>query len=439
MGSNGQPLVYWPVDVIANVVNALVLLRNEVINNVYQIIGISDIMRGSTEKEETLGAQQLKAQFGSVRIRDKQRELVRIARDTIAIMAEIMAEHFSKETLLAMSQMDIPSDADIRAQVKPLEDQARNIPKQAEAQAKQVMQQVRVQAQQATQDPQMMQKAQENPGAAQQMLAQATEAAKAQVEDIAKQAQDAVNQIMEQIAKLQAKPTIEQVMRLLRDDKLRPFILDIETDSTIAADEQAEKQSRTEFVTALGGMIQQFGPVMMAKPELAPMVGGLIKFALAPFRVGRELDGLIDEAVDNMGQASNQPPPPNPDAIKAQADAEATKQKMDLDKQLADAKLAQIDAEKKARDAEAQAKIQTTGALADQKSKNEQQLQFTRLTDMAAAEQRAREKHAREMESKGMDMAAKTHDAVLTHVKGVQDIQGKTIANAQSKINGKGD
>ena len=36
----------------------------------------------------------------------------------------------------------------------------------------------------------------------------------------------------------------------LRDQKVRPFVLDIETDSTIQPDEQAEKQARTEFMQA---------------------------------------------------------------------------------------------------------------------------------------------------------------------------------------------
>lgn len=416
-GGTGNAILYWPVDVVAEVVNGLVLLRNEIINNIYQIIGISDIMRGSTEKDETATAQQIKAEFGSVRVRDKQAELVRIARDTVAIMAEIMAEHFSQETLLAMTQMEIPTDAEIKAQVKPLEQQARDIPKQAEAQAKQLMQQARQQAQQAANNPEMMQQAQANPQQAQQMLQQAMAQVEEQVQQIAQQAQDAVADIMEQIAKLQAKPTIEKVMKFLRDNKMRCFVLDIETDSTVAADEQMEKQQRTEFVTALGGMVNQFGAVIQTMPQLTPLFGGLLKFALAPYRVGRELDGLIDEAIDALTEQGQQPPE-NPDAIKAKAEAEKMTGEMELKAKDDQRKQQMHEADIKAKEAVTAAELQskasvtkiqidTTTALADQKGKIDASLFAKQVADMNAAEARAAAAHQRDMEMKALDIEAK--------------------------------
>ena len=58
-----------------------------------------------------------------------------------------------------------------------------------------------------------------------------------------------------EIEKTLPKPSIEQVLDFLHDHRARAFVLDIETDSTIMADENAEKQRRTEFVTALAGII----------------------------------------------------------------------------------------------------------------------------------------------------------------------------------------
>ena len=55
-----------------------------------------------------------------------------------------------------------------------------------------------------------------------------------------------------ELQKLQEKPTIDQVLYFLKDNRAKAFVLDIETDSTIMADENAEKQRRTEFITALG-------------------------------------------------------------------------------------------------------------------------------------------------------------------------------------------
>jgi hypothetical protein len=91
--------------------------------------------------------------------------------------------------------------------------------------------------------------------------------------------------------------------------------LDIETDSTIMADENAEKQRRTEFVSVLGGLLPQLAQMITAEPKAAEFCGELLKFATAPFRAGRSLDGTIDELVEQMKMKSSAPPP-NPEAEK---------------------------------------------------------------------------------------------------------------------------
>src|SRR3546814_19077385 len=58
----------------------------------------------------TLFRSQLKSQYGSVRVREKSAELQRVAADAVKIAAEIIAENFSKETVLDMSQMDVRSE-----------------------------------------------------------------------------------------------------------------------------------------------------------------------------------------------------------------------------------------------------------------------------------------------------------------------------------------
>lgn len=113
-------LVWLPITDIAQAIQASVELRKQLIDDVYQISGLSDIMRGATDAQETLGAQQLKSKYGSVRLRDRQEELVRIARDMTRIGAEIMAENFAPETLLRMSQIqDLLPAAEALAQMAP--------------------------------------------------------------------------------------------------------------------------------------------------------------------------------------------------------------------------------------------------------------------------------------------------------------------------------
>lgn len=335
-GGQGEQIIWLPVEVIANTVAGLVELRRAVIDDIYQITGLSDIMRGSTDAAETATAQQIKAQYGSVRIRDKQAELVRVARDLVRIAAEIMAENFTQKTLVEMAQMEIPSDKDIKEQVKELTDQGKAITKQAEEQIAGIQQQVQQRVAQAQSDPQMMAQVQQDPQAAQQILQQGMAEAEQASQQVQEQAQQQLSQIEEQIGQLESEVTIEQVMTFLRDNRTRPFVLDIETDSTIQPDENAEKQLRGEFVQALAGMIAQFAPVLAQQPELAPMVGGVIKFALAPYRVGRELEGMIDDAIDSIVAKAGQPQP-NPEQQRAEAEAQATQQRHQFDMEKATA------------------------------------------------------------------------------------------------------
>jgi hypothetical protein len=158
-GAAAKDTIVWlPLADVVAAIQALVLLRKQLIDDVYQITGLSDIMRGATDPNETLGAQELKSQYGSIRVKDQQDELTRFARDITAISAEIMAENFQAKTLLSMSQMDIPTQADIAKQAMGLQMQIK---------------QITAQIQRAQSDPATVQAAQQNPEHAQQILGQA--------------------------------------------------------------------------------------------------------------------------------------------------------------------------------------------------------------------------------------------------------------------------
>ncbi len=296
-GAAKDSIVWLPTDMVATTIVQCVELRKQMIEDVYQIMGISDIQRGASEAEETYGAQQLKNQNGSYRVRDKQNELIRIARDLVRITGEIMAEKFQQKTMLEMSQMEMPTDAEIRRQVKDLERQAVSIQRATKA---------------AIESPE-----------AQQMIAQNPEQAQQQIQQFEQEAQQQIEQLQSQAQEIQKTITIDQVMKFLRDNKIRPFVLDIETDSTIFPDEQAEKQLRNEFMQAFTTSTAALGQLVAAAPQAAPLAGAMLRFVLAPYRAGREMDGAIDEFVDAMTERASQPQPPNPEVIKAEAQAKA--------------------------------------------------------------------------------------------------------------------
>jgi hypothetical protein len=98
-------------------------------------------------------------------------------------------------------------------------------------------------------------------------------------------------------------PTQEDVFGLLKKPISRFFKIDIETDSTVAGDESQEKQDRTDFIEAVTKFMESWGPMAIQKPELAPLAGQLLLFGVRGFRIGRELEEVIEETVDRMGQA----------------------------------------------------------------------------------------------------------------------------------------
>ena len=157
-GGSNEVIIWLPIDMIAQVVTTLVDLRKQVIDDVYQIMGLADIMRGATDPSETLGAQQLKTQYGSSRVRDKQYELERIARDLVEITADIITEKFDPVTMIQMSQTQLPTQAMQTKQIKDIQKQLAD-------------QQLAIQKLQ--QLPQAQQMAQQNPDQAAQMQQQA--------------------------------------------------------------------------------------------------------------------------------------------------------------------------------------------------------------------------------------------------------------------------
>jgi hypothetical protein len=278
-GGLAEALVWMPLDQVTNALQALVLMRQQLIQDVYEITGISDIMRGATDPNETLGAQQLKSQYGSIRVREKQEELVRIARDLARISGEIIAEQFSVESIARLAQYDeAPPKAQIEQQVT----------------------QIKSQIAQLASNPEMIAAAQANPEQAKQILGQAQAA----------------------VQKLQSTITIDQIVEMLRNENIRPFVLDIETDSTIMPDENAAKQRATEFLGALGTALAQLIPMVQGQPQSADFAGEVIKFAVAPFRAGRALDQAVDDFVDKMKQTASQPQP-NPEQQKAEMEMKA--------------------------------------------------------------------------------------------------------------------
>jgi hypothetical protein len=289
-------VVWMPLKDVVEALRGCIELRNQLIQDVYQITGISDVVRGQTDPDETLGAQQLKSQWGSIRVEDRQNQFAAFARDTLKLVCEIIAERFEPQRMISMANMMPEQPAQQTAPpVAPAPPGGMPSPGGAPPQPPQP-------------DP-------------------------------------AILEYQKKVSELQA------AAQLLRDEKVRCFRIDIETDSTIAPDEDAEKQRRTEFIGAVGTFLKDAMPIVAQAPQLLPMAKEMFLFTVRGYRAGRMMEDVIERSVDALEKAMEQSaqagPPPDPKvALEAKKWEEAEKPKTlaEAQKIIAETKLAETQA-----------------------------------------------------------------------------------------------
>lgn len=109
--------ISWlPLEQIVTALTQLNQAREAIKGQIYELTGIADIVRGASKASETLGAQQIKAQFASVRIKKLQDEVARFASDIMRIKAEIMLKHFEPSFILEKSNIMNTPDAELAPQ-----------------------------------------------------------------------------------------------------------------------------------------------------------------------------------------------------------------------------------------------------------------------------------------------------------------------------------
>jgi hypothetical protein len=96
---------WMPLDVIVQALEKLRQQRQDKIQQIYEVTGISDIIRGSTKATETATAQQLKAQYGSVGLQFLQGEVASFVEEALEIKSEIIVNHFQPETIARISNI----------------------------------------------------------------------------------------------------------------------------------------------------------------------------------------------------------------------------------------------------------------------------------------------------------------------------------------------
>ena len=99
--------------------------RTEIKAQIYEITGISDIIRGASAASETATAQQIKGQYAGLRLRSMQEEVALFASELIRLKAQVMCGKFQPQTILAYAaagQMSQPDQQMIPQAIQLLQD-----------------------------------------------------------------------------------------------------------------------------------------------------------------------------------------------------------------------------------------------------------------------------------------------------------------------------
>lgn len=275
-GVKGQ-IEWYPVEVVAAVLEKLYLAFEAAKQRLYEISGIGDILRGATDPDETATAQGIKARWGSLRQRRNQKRSTSFLDAIFQLKAEVICERFKFETIMEAAGVD---DALLEQYIPaPPQPPPPQIPPDAPPEAQQMAQQ-QMQQQQA-------------------------------------------------VAKQQARAQfLSQVEQLLRNDAARTFRITVQPDSMLEPDRQEEKQTAVEFLTAVGTYMKEAGPLVQMGPAGAKLAGEMLLFGVRRFDRVDELEETVEQFVEEMSKP--RPPAPDPEMMKIKAEVEGKKAELQM-------------------------------------------------------------------------------------------------------------
>ncbi len=101
---------FLPLDMVIQALNELYKAREACKQVIYEVTGLSDIIRGASVASETATAQQIKSQYASLRLKEMQKDVARFATDLLRMKAQIMCDLYAPETLIEMSGIQLTGD-----------------------------------------------------------------------------------------------------------------------------------------------------------------------------------------------------------------------------------------------------------------------------------------------------------------------------------------
>ena len=101
-----------PIETLASALINCYQAQANIKGQIYEITGISDILRGAGAASESATAQQLKGQYAGLRLRAMQESVALFASELLRLKAQIICSKFQPETILRLAAAEQMSQAD---------------------------------------------------------------------------------------------------------------------------------------------------------------------------------------------------------------------------------------------------------------------------------------------------------------------------------------
>lgn len=296
-----------PIGEIVSAIQTLYLQREQVKQVIYEITGISDILRGASVASETATAQNIKNQWGSLRLKKLQKEVQRYCRDSLRILLEIAVTKFDQATVIAMTGLSFPT-------------------MQQKQSAQMQIQQQMMQAQMAPMQP----------GQPQQPP-----------------------QIDPKLREMLQTPSWEEILETLRDDLTRSYKVDIETNSTIDAEAAQDKQDIAELLNALSQFLNGVAPLIEKGVLPFDIAKGMLLAVTRRYTFGPQLEDAINKMA--APPPANQPDPNEQMKIQTEQvkmQSEQAKQQFEMKRLEMEGQLAAVEHQQKMEEMQMKAQIE---------------------------------------------------------------------------------
>jgi hypothetical protein len=136
----------------------------------------------------------------------------------------------------------------------------------------------------------------------------------------------------------QPPQAVQEAAQLLKNDRVRKYKIDVESDTTVAPDDEMRKRDLMEFMGALTSFMSSGMQAAEAGAMPQEVVGELIMFAVRRFKAGRTLE----EGIEKAFQAGQKEKGPSPEEQAAQQKMQLEKAKLELKQKELEMKMQEI-------------------------------------------------------------------------------------------------